>query len=76
MPPKKENARVKIIDQISPEQGLSVLRNLWHAHPDVRGEIEAEVKKVLKKIDCAEVAGAVESDLDFPGPLGPNMGPP
>lgn len=64
MPPKKRNQQVKIIDQITPDQAISVLRNLWHAYPDSRMKIESEIKNILKSLDFNEIASDVESDLD------------
>ena len=64
MPPQKKPT-AKIIDQITPAQAVSVLRNLWHAYPDFRVRIEAEIKNALTIVDYNEVAGDVESSLDF-----------
>jgi len=64
MPTRKRNQQAKIIDQITPDQAISVLRNLWHTCPDVRVRIEAEIKDLLRSIDYHEVAGDVESSLD------------
>ena len=66
MPPRKK-ATAKIIDQITPGQAISVLRNLWHVHPDFRVTIEAEIKNALTIVDYYEVAGDVESSLDSLG---------
>jgi hypothetical protein len=64
VPPQKKPT-AKIIDQITPGQAVSVLRNLWHAYPDFRVRIEAEIKNALTIVDYNEVAGDVESSLDF-----------
>ena len=64
MPSKKRNEQAKIIDQITPDQAISVLRNLWRTYPEVRVRIEAEIENTLKIIDCNEVASDVESSLD------------
>lgn len=63
MPPAKK-ATAKIIDQITPGQAVSVLRNLWHGHPDFRVTIETEIKNALTVVDYYEVASDVESSLD------------
>ena len=64
VPPQKKPT-AKIIDQITPGQAVSVLRNLWHAYPDFRVRIEAEIKNALTIVDYNEVASDVESSLDF-----------
>ena len=65
MPPQKRKQQAKIIDQITPSQAVSVLQNLWHAHPDFRARIEAEIKNALTIVDYNEVARDLESSLDF-----------
>jgi hypothetical protein len=64
MPAQKKTQQVNIIDQITPGQAVSVLRNLWQVHPDFRVRIEAEIKNALTILDYNEVAGDVESSLD------------
>ena len=64
MPSKKRNQQAKILDQITPDQAISVLQNLWHAYPDSRMRIESEIQNVLKCLDCHEIASDIESDLD------------
>jgi len=64
VPPQKKPT-AKIIDQITPGQAVLVLRNLWHACPDFRVRIEAEIKNALTILDYNEVARDVESSLDF-----------
>jgi hypothetical protein len=64
VPPPKTAGKAKIVDEITPEQAASVLRKLWHACPDVRERIEAEIEAALKTVDHDEVAGDVESSLE------------
>ena len=63
MPAKKRNQHTNILDQVTPEQAISVLRDLWITCPDVRVKIEAGIKGLLKSVDCNEVAAEVESNL-------------
>jgi hypothetical protein len=65
MSSKKRNQQTKILDQITPDQAVSVLRNLWMTCPDVRVKIEAGIKGLLKSVDYSEVASDVESSLDW-----------
>lgn len=66
LPAKKgRNRIVEIIDQITPDQGVFILRKLWNSSPDVRMKIETEIKKELKTIDYNEVASEVQSSLDM-----------
>jgi hypothetical protein len=62
--PQKKKQQTKIIDQITPDQATSVLRNLWHAYPDFRVRIESEIKNELTAVNCYDVASDVESSLD------------
>lgn|GEM_PF-4571038 len=47
MQKKGRNRIVEIIDQITPDQGVFILRKLWNSSPDVRMRIETEIKKEL-----------------------------
>jgi hypothetical protein len=64
MPSKKTNQKAKLIDQITPDQAISVLRNLWRTDPEIRVRIEAGIRDLLKSIDYHAVADEVESSLD------------
>ena len=64
MPSRRRNRQTEITDQITPDQAVSVLQNLWKAYPDFRVRIDAEIKNTLKIIDCNEVASDIESSLD------------
>ena len=64
MAPQKKKQPAKIIDQITPGQAMSVLRNLWHAYPDFRVRIEAEIKNALTAVNDYDVASDIESRLD------------
>src|SRR4030043_908926 len=64
VPPQKKPT-AKGNDQMTAAQAESGLRNLWHAYPDFRVRIEAEIKNALTIVDYNEVAGDVESSLDF-----------
>lgn len=65
MQKKGRNRIVEIIDQITPDQGVFILRKLWNSSPDVRMKIETEIKKEFKTIDYNEVASEVQSSLDM-----------
>ena len=64
MPPRKRSRQATVVDQITPGQAMSVLQRLWHANPDFRARIEAEIKNVLTVVDYTEVAHDLESSLD------------
>ncbi len=64
MPPRKKKQQAKVIDQITADQAVSVLRNLWHAYSDFRVRIEAEIKNALTAVNCYDVASDIESSLD------------
>lgn len=64
MPRQKKNQQAKIIDQITPGQAVSVLRNLWSAYPDIRARIGTEIRKVLTAVDYHDVASDVETSLE------------
>ena len=53
-----------IIDIISPEQALAILRRLAEDNPDIRKQIEDEANKCLKEIDVEDICEEVYSALD------------
>lgn len=54
----------KLIENITSEQGLSILNSLWNNYPEFRKQIEEETEKHLADIDCDEVYEEVRSELD------------
>ena len=64
VPAQKKKQQVKIVDQITPGQAMSVLRNLWHSYPDFHMRIEAEIKNALTAVNSYDVASDIESSLD------------
>jgi hypothetical protein len=62
---QKRKQQAKVIDQITPDQAISVLQRLWHACPDFRAKIKTEIRKALTIVDYNEVARDLESSLDF-----------
>lgn len=53
-----------MIDRISPEQALEILRRLARNSPTIKKQIENEAEKVLKKIDVEDICEEVFSTLN------------
>lgn len=54
----------KILDKISGEEALTILRQLAKNDPKIGKQIEKEAEKLLKKIDLEEICEDVYSVLD------------
>ncbi|MBA7518348.1 hypothetical protein ES705_10418 [subsurface metagenome] len=54
----------KIIDKISGEEALTILRQLAKNDPKIGKQIEKEAEKLLKKVDLEEICEDVYSVLD------------
>ena len=53
-----------MIDRISPEQALEILRRLARNDPKITKQIENEAEELLKEIDAEEICEYVYSVLD------------
>jgi hypothetical protein len=54
----------KILDKISPEEALEILKRLAKNNPKIAKQIEKETKQLLKKIDLEEICEDVYLVLD------------
>jgi hypothetical protein len=61
---EKEKMKNNIIDKISPEQALEILRCLAKNSPTIKKQIEREMEEVLKEVDVEEICEEVYSALD------------